>query len=92
MEDFSLSHPDAIPALKKWVDFVEKADWKNHNDLKNDYRSADMVGCNHYVFNIKGNKYRLIVVVVFFAGTVDIRFVGTHDEYSKIGPNKIKTI
>lgn len=65
---------------------------ENHNDLKNDYLSADYVGNNRYVFNIRGNKYRLIVLVVFFAGNVDIRFVGTHADYDSIDEKKIKTI
>ncbi len=53
-------------------------------DLKADFPSADFVGNNRYVFNIKGNNYRTVVLVVFFAGTVAIRFVGTHGEYDKI--------
>ncbi len=49
-----------------------------------DIPSADFVGNNRYVFNIKGNNYRTVVLVVFFAGTVAIRFIGTHYEYDKI--------
>ena len=78
--------------MEKWVTKVTKASWKNHNELKNDYLSADYVGNNRYVFNIKGNKYRLIVLVVFFAENIDIRFVGTHSDYDAIDVNKIKTI
>lgn len=81
---FCKKHVDAKPALSKWVEFVESADWKNHADLKNDFLSADYVGNNRYVFNIKGNNYRMVIMVVFFAGSVDIRFVGTHKEYDKI--------
>ena len=77
-------HADAAPAIERWKNIVKKAQWKNHADLKNDYLSADYVGNNRYVFNIKGNNYRLIIMVVFFAGTADIRFVGTHKEYDKI--------
>ena len=80
-EKFCKKYNDAQPALEKWVTKVTKASWKNHNELKNDY-----------VFNIKGNKYRLIVLVVFFAGNIDIRFVGTHSDYDAIDVNKIKTI
>ena len=56
----------------------------NHTDLKEAFPSSDYVGNNRYAFNISGNKYRLITVVVFFDGIMQIRFVGTHDEYSKI--------
>jgi mRNA interferase HigB len=52
--------------------------------LKADFPSADFVGNNRYVFNIKGNNYRTVVLVVFFARTVAIRFIGTHGEYDKI--------
>ena len=48
------------------------------------YASADYVGNNRYVFNIRGNKYRLVAVVVFFMGELNVRFVGTHKEYDKI--------
>ena len=91
-EKFCKKHNDAQTALEKWVEEVTKASWKNHNELKNDYLSADYVGNNRYVFNVKGNKYRLIVLVVFFAGNIDIRFVGTHSDYDAIDVNKIKTI
>lgn len=64
-EKFCKKHNDAQTALEKWVEEVTKASWKNHNELKNDYLSADYVGNNRYVFNVKGNKYRLIVLVVF---------------------------
>lgn len=92
LEKFCRRHSDAQSALERWVNEVERASWKSHNDLKNDYLSADYVGNNRYVFNIRGNKYRLIVMVVFFAGNVDIRFVGTHSEYDAIDEKKIKTI
>lgn len=52
--------------------------------MRKDFPSADYVGNQHYVFNIKGNNYRLIVVVMFMPGLVYIRWVGTHKEYDKI--------
>jgi len=84
IEDFCIKHADVVEPLAKWVDAVEKAQWKNHNDLKTDFPSADYVGKRRYVFNIKGNNYRLVAIVVFFEGVFDIRFVGTHSEYDKI--------
>jgi len=84
LEEFCKKHSDVTDALTKWVDIVCKAKWTNHNDLKVDYPSADFVGNKRYVFNIKGNHYRLIVVIVFIAEIIEIRFVGTHTEYDKI--------
>jgi len=84
IEIFCKKHADAVGPLAKWVDVVEKSQWSNHNDLKADFPSADYVGKRRYVFNIKGNDYRMVTVVVFFNGVIDIRFAGTHAEYDKI--------
>jgi len=89
LTEFADKHPDTVSAINKWVKHIEKAEWKNHNELKSDYPSADFVKNNRYVFNLKGNNYRLVVVVVFFAGEVNIRFVGTHAEYDKINVSMI---
>jgi mRNA interferase HigB len=89
LEEFCKKHSDALNAIAKWVSDVSLAEWKNHNELKNSYTSADYVGNSRYVFNIRGNNYRLVVVVVFFAGTVNIRFAGTHAEYDKIDVKNI---
>ena len=80
----SEGHGDSQAALERWYDTAEKADWKNLSDIKVDFPATDHVGNQHYVFNIKGNKYRLIVVVKFTIGHIFIRFVGTHSEYDKI--------
>lgn len=81
--DFSATHPDAKTSLDKWYFEVSNAEWKSHADIKNMYPSADYIGNQRYVFNISGNKFRL-VVVQFMHGAVYIRFVGTHAEYDKI--------
>jgi len=84
LEDFCKKHPDVTDVLSKWVDDVSNAKWTNHNDLKADYPSADFIGNKRYVFNIKGNHYRLVMAVVFIAEIIEIRFIGTHAEYDKI--------
>ena len=66
------------------IRFVEKTEWKSHAELKQAFPSADYVGNDRYVFNISGNKFRLVTIVVFFQGFLHIRFVGTHAEYDKI--------
>lgn len=90
IEEFAKTHSDARPALERWSAVLKAATWKHHSDLKQNFPSADYVGNNRYVFNIKGNNYRIVVMIVFFAGTAAIRFVGTHKEYDKI--KDIKTI
>lgn len=82
-------HNDAKVPLEYWYHVTECAEWKNYADMKSDFGSVDSVGNQHYVFNIGGNKYRLIVVVKFIMGYVFVRFVGTHEEYNKIDASNI---
>ena len=84
LEDFVQKHAQAVKPLNRWLKTVENAKWKNHNELKNDFPSADYVGNGRYVFNISGNNYRIIAVVLFVGGVMELRFVGTHAEYDKI--------
>lgn len=80
---------DSEVALERWYQIVEEAQWTSFADIREDFGSADSVGNQHYVFNIKGNKYRLVVVVKFLMGYVFIRFVGTHEEYDRIDARTI---
>ena len=66
---------DSRVALERWYDIAEKAEWRN---------LTDYVGNQHYVLNIRGNNYRLVVVVKFTVGYIFVRWVGTHKEYDKI--------
>ena len=70
--------------LERWYEITENAQWHNFAELKQDFPSADYVGNQHYVFNISGNKYRLVVVVKFIMGYVFVRWVGRHGDYEKI--------
>ena len=80
----SLGHSDSRVALERWYQIAEDAKWKNFSDIRVDFPDADYVGNQHYVFNIRGNNYRLVVVIKFTIGRLFIRFVGTHKEYDKI--------
>ena len=80
---------DSRIALERWYDIAEKAEWKNLSDIKVDFSTTDYIGNQHYVFNIKGNNYRLVVVIKFTIGYIYIRFVGTHNEYDKINSSTI---
>jgi mRNA interferase HigB len=71
-------------ALERWYHLALKAEWKNFSDVKADFPVTDYTGNQHYVFNIKGNNYRLVVVIKFTIGYIYIRFVGSHKEYDKI--------
>ena len=78
---YSSSHKDADIALRDWYKRCKKAEWNNFADLKKDFRSADYVGNKRFVFNIKGNHYRLVAIILFQIQTVYIRFIGTHTDY-----------
>lgn len=78
------AHPDARIALKDWTKKVKKSNWQNLADIKKDFNSVDSVGNDRYVFNIKGNNHRLVVIIRFTPQFVFIRFIGTHAEYDRI--------
>lgn len=75
---------DSRVALERWYDIAQRAEWHNFADIRCDFPSTDYVGNQHYVFNIRGNNYRLVVVIKFTIGRIFIRFIGTHEEYDKI--------
>jgi mRNA interferase HigB len=66
------------------VSVVRAADWSKPTDIKEMFRSADILANDRVVFNIGGNKYRLVVAVHYRGKRVYIRFVGTHPEYDRI--------
>lgn len=84
LQEFGLSNPDAIDALNKWYEESKKANWKNLVEIKKTFNTVDYVGNDRYVFDIKGNKYRIVVMIFFDIRTMYIRFVGTHKSYDKI--------
>ena len=81
---FYTEFQDAKTALEEWYEKTTKAEWENFAQVKHCFKTADFVGNNRIVFNIKGNKYRLIALVLFRNKMVYIRFVGTHSQYDKI--------
>ncbi len=89
LREFWESHPDARVSLEAWFADVKQAEWKTPNDIKTVYRNVSFVANNRVIFNIKGNKYRLIVAVQYTYQLVYIRFVGTHEEYDEVDATTI---
>ena len=89
LRSFWAEHCDAEEALKAWYAEAEKAIWKNPAQVKAKYGSASILGNNRVVFNICGNKYRLVVKCNYAYGTVYIRFIGSHKAYDKINAETI---
>ena len=84
LRDFWGKHEDCEQQLKSWFREIQKSDWENPNQVKEEYPSASILNNNRVVFNIKGNNYRLIVKISFEYQMVWIRFIGTHGEHDKI--------
>ena len=82
--EFWTKVPGAEMALRAWFHEVEAAAWEDSAELKEKYRNASIINSERVVFNICGNKYRLIVRINYKSKTVFIRFVGTHREYDRI--------
>jgi mRNA interferase HigB len=74
----------AIRQFAAWYAEVERAVWKNPIDVKTMYRTASIIGSRRVVFNISGNKYRLVTEINYLAPVVEIRWFGTHSEYDRI--------
>jgi mRNA interferase HigB len=89
LKAFWVSYPDAEQPLKSWFDEASNANWKTPAEIKHHYRSASILKSGRVVFNIAGNKYRLVVALLFNSQTVLIKFVGTHNDYDKIDAQTI---
>lgn len=84
IQEYCDRQPDASIALQLWYNKTSKAEWHTLTDIRKVFGSADYVGNSRYVFNIKGNHYRLVAIIIFASQKVYIRFIGTHPEYEKI--------
>jgi mRNA interferase HigB len=89
LASFVRKHPDATEALNDWWRKARMANWKSFADVKQTFNSSDYVGKDRYVFNIKGNRYRLVAMIFFDIRTIFIRFVGTHAAYDRTNPSAI---
>lgn len=84
LKDFWEAHPDAETPLRAWFKEAEDATWKSSAELKSKFGSASIIDEKRVVFNIGGNKYRLVTWVHYRHGRVMTRWIGTHKEYDKL--------
>ena len=84
LREFWTRHPQAQAPLQTWYAAVRGATWGKHADIRAVFGSADFVADNRVIFDIGGNKYRLVVHVSYTRGWVLIKFVGTHADYDRI--------
>jgi len=84
-----VDQPALENALKAWHHEVKAAVWTTTSDVKAKYRSASILKEGRVVFNICGNKFRLVAKINYPSGTLYIRWVGTHAEYDKINAEEV---
>ncbi len=90
LRDFSEQYRNSSDSLNNWYSIMERSDFANFNELRTIFNSADAVGNDRYVFNIKGNHYRLVALIHFRVRTVYVLFVGTHQQYNEINASRIE--
>lgn len=83
------AHMDAKEPALAWFRFTQKADWASPTDVKTDFRNASILRDGRVIFNIAGNKYRIVVWINYPYSVVYIRFFGTHQQYNHIDPQTI---
>ena len=89
LNEFAEAYPEARTALQKWYHEMAEADFKSFNELKKVYANASVVADDRVVFNIAGNKYRLIVRINFLFKAIQVKWFGTHKEYDMIDVTKV---
>jgi len=83
IDQFSRKHADAKGSLLAWYRETIHASWAGPTDIKERYPAASFLSNNIVIFNIKGNRYRLVAQVAYNTKIVMIRWIGTHAEYDK---------
>lgn len=81
LEDFKREHSDIAKQIDAWCADIEVCSWDSPHDVKQRYGSADFPGGNKAIFNIKGNKYRILATIDYQRKIVVIEKTGTHNEY-----------
>src|SRR4051794_20275628 len=90
LRQFWERHPPAEGPLRAWFAMVSKAHWTGPSDVKRQFgTSVDFMADNRVIFDVGGNKYRLIAHVSYAFGRVLVKFVGTHAEYDRIDPKEV---
>ncbi len=82
-------HPAAEGPLSAWFEIVRGAEWRTPNDVRALFNSADFVGDNRVIFDIGGNKYRIVARISYRYKQMLIKFVGTHADYDSIDPRTV---
>ena len=82
-------HPDSEQYLKTWYGIAMQSQWRSPADVKETFANASILRNSRVVFNIRRNRYRLVVRINYAKQWIFIRFIGTHRQYDKIDANTI---
>jgi mRNA interferase HigB len=90
LKEFWARHPHAEGPIRAWFAVAAKARWANPADIKRQFGgTVDFVGDNRVIFDLGGNKYRLVAHISFTFGRVLVKFIGTHAKYDRIDPETV---
>jgi mRNA interferase HigB len=90
LKEFWALHPQAETPLRVWYAQATQAAWTNPQEIKHDFgATVDFVADNRVIFDISGNKYRLIAHISYTYKRVLVKFIGTHSQYDKINPESV---
>ena len=84
LKQFIEQYPKSAESVLRWYLLCKESDWSAFGDIKKVFPATDAVGNDLYVFNVGGNKFRIIARIIFKARTIFIRFIGTHSQYDKV--------
>ena len=84
LDELKSLHADSRDAVDAWLQEAKKAEWKTPQQIKDRYRPASFLANNVVIFNIKGNRYRIVTAVSYNVGVIKIEFAGTHEEYNRL--------
>ena len=84
LREFFEKDPTAKVSMQDWFKVAKKTEWENFNEMKKTFNSVDSVGNQRYVFNVRGNHYRIVAKVMFSLKRIYIRWVGNHKDYDRI--------
>jgi mRNA interferase HigB len=80
LERFVRKNASSSSAVNRWIEQIEGNVYSNYNELKSTFPTVDYIGKSRYIFDIKGNGYRLVALVIFAARSLTVCFIGTHAE------------
>lgn len=88
--EYCKKYPEAAIALMEWYHELLQSEFRNFNELKKVYGNTSLVGDDRVIFNIMGNKFRLVVRMVFEYKAIQVKWFGTHTEYDRTDVSAVK--